>query len=70
MEAKVNRRKCNEVISTGELESIMKKSIYNNLVLILVSGIIGIFCTSCSTVNGFGRDVEKTGDKISEAAQR
>ncbi|MES2440261.1 MAG: entericidin A/B family lipoprotein [Verrucomicrobiota bacterium] len=24
--------------------------------------------TSCSTARGFGRDVEKTGDKIQEAA--
>lgn len=26
--------------------------------------------TSCSTARGFGRDVEKTGDKIQEAAVR
>ena len=26
--------------------------------------------TSCSTANGFGKDVEKTGDKIQSAATR
>jgi predicted small secreted protein len=26
--------------------------------------------TSCSTARGFGRDVEKTGDKIQDAASR
>ncbi len=32
--------------------------------LLLVAGI----STSCSTARGFGKDVEKTGDKIQEAA--
>ncbi|MES2924577.1 MAG: entericidin A/B family lipoprotein [Verrucomicrobiota bacterium] len=32
--------------------------------LILVSGV----SSSCSTARGFGQDVEKTGDKIQEAA--
>ena len=26
--------------------------------------------TSCSTANGFGKDIEKTGDKIQSAATR
>ncbi len=26
--------------------------------------------SSCSTANGFGRDVERTGDKIQDAASR
>ncbi|MEO5712310.1 MAG: entericidin A/B family lipoprotein [Luteolibacter sp.] len=28
------------------------------------------FSSSCSTAKGFGRDVEKTGDKIQDAASR
>lgn len=32
--------------------------------LLLLAG----FSTSCSTARGFGRDIEKTGDKIQEAA--
>ena len=34
--------------------------------LFLLAGV----STSCSTANGFGRDVEKTGDKIQNAATR
>lgn len=32
--------------------------------LVLISGVT----TSCNTTRGFGRDVEKTGDKIQDAA--
>ena len=34
--------------------------------LLLIAGV----STSCSTANGFGRDVEKTGNKIQNAATR
>lgn len=32
--------------------------------------LIGGVSSSCSTARGFGQDVEKTGDKIQEAATR
>lgn len=35
-------------------------------VLVLISGAT----TSCNTTRGFGRDVEKTGDKIQDASVR
>ncbi|NQX00815.1 entericidin A/B family lipoprotein [bacterium] len=34
------------------------------VILLVVAGL----STSCSTARGFGRDVEKTGDKIQSAA--
>ena len=34
--------------------------------LLLIAGV----STSCSTARGFGQDVEKTGDKIQDAATR
>lgn len=30
----------------------------------------GLFLTACETMEGFGRDVEKTGEKIEDSADR
>jgi len=38
--------------------------------LILASGLVVLFGAGCSTAQGFGRDIEKTGDKIEDAARR
>ena len=40
------------------------------ILLILTSAFFAVIGTSCRTVQGFGRDVEHTGDHISEAASR
>lgn len=49
------------------MHTIMKK--YNYTLFLLASSILFAICgTSCRTVQGFGRDVEHTGDHITEAA--
>ena len=46
--------------------SLGKAVLYGFASLLLVAGVM----PSCSTANGFGKDVEKVGDKIQEGAQR
>jgi len=44
----------------------MKKYLTN---LVLIAG-FGFILTACETMEGFGRDVEKTGEKIEDSADR
>ncbi len=46
--------------------SIRRFAIITGASLIIIAGA----SSSCGTANGFGRDVEKTGDKIQNAATR
>jgi len=48
----------------------MKTSTKRIVILILASALTALFGSSCGTVRGFGRDVEKTGDHIEHAASR
>jgi predicted small secreted protein len=48
----------------------MKTSKNNLILLILTSILFAVIGTSCRTVQGFGRDVEHTGDHIENAAAR
>jgi predicted small secreted protein len=48
----------------------MKTSQKNLILLILTSVLFAVVGTSCRTVQGFGRDVEHTGDHIEKAASR
>ncbi len=38
-------------------------------VLLLVTTLLAIASVGCNTANGFGKDVEKTGDKIQDHTQ-
>ena len=38
------------------------------LILLFVTTLLAIVSTGCNTAHGFGRDVEKAGDKIQEKA--
>lgn len=43
----------------------------NRILALLLVGILGaISLTGCETMEGFGKDVEKTGEKIEDAADR
>jgi entericidin A len=44
-------------------ENLMKK-----LIAAVIAG--SFLLTACNTMEGFGRDVEKTGDKIEQKAKR
>jgi predicted small secreted protein len=48
----------------------MKTSRKSLIILIITSALFAIIGTSCRTVQGFGRDVEHTGDHIEAAASR
>jgi predicted small secreted protein len=48
----------------------MKKSSKSLTLLILISALSAVIGTSCRTVQGFGSDVEHTGDHIKDAASR
>jgi predicted small secreted protein len=39
------------------------------LTLILIAALTALFGASCSTVQGFGRDVEHAGEHIEESAR-
>jgi predicted small secreted protein len=43
-------------------------TIRKDVVLALAAILMVLLTNSCSTARGFGQDVEKTGDKIQEAA--
>ncbi len=47
--------------------SLQKKSL---LVTLLFATAFSGLLTGCNTANGFGKDVEKAGDKIQEKASR
>ena len=49
---------------TAPASSIRRFALFAGASLILIAGAT----SSCSTARGFGQDVEKTGDKIQEAA--
>jgi predicted small secreted protein len=51
------------------LTPTMKTSTKRILVLILTSAFFALFGASCSTVRGFGKDVEKTGEHIEDSAR-
>lgn len=51
---------------TTPKSSLRRMALLAGASLILIGGA----STSCSTARGFGQDVEKTGDKIQEAATR
>lgn len=40
------------------------------MILIISSALLALITSSCRTVQGFGSDVEHTGDNIKEAARR
>ncbi len=42
----------------------------NYLTKMFLIASFGLFLTACETMEGFGRDVEKTGEKIEESADR
>jgi len=43
----------------------------NRVLALILAGLVGLVSlTGCETMEGFGRDVEKTGDKIEDAADR
>ena len=46
----------------------MKKSLKLKPILLLASILVAAFATSCGTVHGFGKDVEKVGHSIEHAA--
>jgi predicted small secreted protein len=48
----------------------MKTSRKSLILLILTSVLFAVAGTSCRTVQGFGSDVEHTGDHIKKAASR
>lgn len=48
----------------------MKTSQKSLILLILTSVLFAVMGTSCRTVQGFGSDVEHTGDHIKNAASR
>ena len=39
-----------------------------NLLLALMLGTIALGATACNTVKGFGKDIQKTGEKIEDAS--
>ncbi|MEO8614145.1 MAG: entericidin A/B family lipoprotein [Luteolibacter sp.] len=47
----------------------MKTSSQRLAILILAAALTALFSSGCGTVHGFGRDVEKTGDKIQHASR-
>lgn len=48
----------------------MKTSSKNLIVLVIASIAFALLGTSCRTMQGFGSDVEHTGDHIKDAARR
>jgi entericidin A len=43
----------------------------NRILVLVMAGLIGLVTlTGCETMEGFGRDVEKTGEKIEDEADR
>ncbi|MBC8126511.1 MAG: hypothetical protein H8M99_05125 [Gloeobacteraceae cyanobacterium ES-bin-144] len=47
----------------------MKPHQKNNIMLILAAAMMALISVSCNTVNGVGRDVERTGDHIKAASR-
>lgn len=48
----------------------MKTSPKSLTLLLIISALFALIGTSCRTVQGFGSDVEHTGDHIKDAASR
>jgi predicted small secreted protein len=51
------------------LNNTMKTSTKRILALILTSALFALFGSSCGTVRGFGKDVEKTGEHIEDSTR-
>ena len=48
---------------------LQKMKITKILPLVLVTAVWAFFGTGCNTIKGAGKDVEKAGDKIQDAAK-
>ena len=40
------------------------------IVLVIAAALSGLFSAGCNTMNGAGKDIEKAGDKIQDAATK
>jgi entericidin A len=55
----------------GIFDPTAKEQSMNRVLALILAGLVGLVSlTGCETMEGFGRDVEKTGDKIEDAADR
>jgi len=48
----------------------MNPTLRRILGLLLIAGFFSLFSTGCQTAKGFGKDVEKLGDKIEDKASK
>jgi len=61
----------NPIIISRRINRCLRVPSLRREALIAIGAVVTmIFANSCSTTMGFGKDVEKTGDKIQEAASR
>ncbi len=58
------------IIPQNKHHNIMKLITLRISSLVLGATILALLGSNCRTVQGFGRDVEKTGDNIKDAAAR
>jgi predicted small secreted protein len=54
-------------VGEGEPPMLMKLS--KSILLALATLSLALFTSGCNTMKGVGKDVEKTGDKIQDAAR-
>ncbi len=47
----------------------MKSSIHKSLVLLVIAGFLSLAGLGCNTAHGFGKDMEKTGEKIQDGTK-
>lgn len=47
----------------------MNSSFIRSLLALIAAGVFALVSTGCQTSKGFGKDVEKLGDKIQEKAE-
>ena len=53
----------------GDYDSGMNSSLKRLALLLLSTAILALVSTGCQTSKGFGKDVEKLGDKIQEKSK-
>ena len=53
----------------GDYDAAMNSSLRNLGLLLLTAAFLALATTGCQTSKGFGKDVEKLGDKIQEKSK-